>query len=359
MPLLKRLANSLPTSRRSESPPQPIFRPAHDNTTSTFPSPQPPPPNVGVSGTACFPRSIVGDATLPSNRLRCPTAKPCPLHAGLGQTQSLSKLTTKANRQKAKRALGLARNCGKKPHQNPTSARLKKQPLLSLLKFTPQCGSQLARSRPHHRPLAATRSNRLARPQSPPSLHQRHRLWPTANLHKPRLALKSPARHKTAPPIFTAYRAPRPAPAPQPSGSTTPPQPPQPRERSLTPHSAPYTNQPPPNFQSPCAALPTATPPNLPATAQPAAFTSSKSCVLATSASSFRLLCASSSAPAQRWRQRHGVFTQKHCWRRYSAFKPPTLPHGVAVSAARGVRHSRDCVLAFQPLTKRVSFLES
>ena len=41
---------------------------------------------------------------------------------------------------------------------------------------------------------------------------------------------------------------------------------------------------------------------------------------------------------AQRWRQRHGVFPQKHSWRRYLAFKPPTLPHGVAVSAERWVR---------------------
>ena len=43
-------------------------------------------PNDCVSGTACFPKTIVGDATPPSNRLRCPTAKPCPLNAGLGQT---------------------------------------------------------------------------------------------------------------------------------------------------------------------------------------------------------------------------------------------------------------------------------
>ena len=42
---------------------------------------------------------------------------------------------------------------------------------------------------------------------------------------------------------------------------------------------------------------------------------------------------------AQRGRQRHGVFVQKHCWRRHLAFKPPTLPHGVAVSAARTVGH--------------------
>ena len=31
-------------------------------------------PNERVSGTACFPKSIVGDATSPSNRQRCPTA---------------------------------------------------------------------------------------------------------------------------------------------------------------------------------------------------------------------------------------------------------------------------------------------
>ena len=34
------------------------------------------------------------------------------------------------------------------------------------------------------------------------------------------------------------------------------------------------------------------------------------------------------------------MFVQKHCWRRYLAFKPPTLPHGVAVSAARTVGRS-------------------
>ena len=36
------------------------------------------------------------------------------------------------------------------------------------------------------------------------------------------------------------------------------------------------------------------------------------------------------------------MFTQKHCWRRYFAFKPPTLPHGVAVSAERWVGRSTD-----------------
>jgi len=41
---------------------------------------------VGVSGTACLSRSIVGDATPPQNRRRSRTAKPCPLHAGLGPT---------------------------------------------------------------------------------------------------------------------------------------------------------------------------------------------------------------------------------------------------------------------------------
>ena len=65
------------------------------------------------------------------------------------------------------------------------------------------------------------------------------------------------------------------------------------------------------------------------------AFTSPKSFVLAASGFYFRLQRASS--PAQRLRQRRGVFTQKHCWRRAFALKPPTLPHGVAVSAARWV----------------------
>ena len=39
----------------------------------------------------------------------------------------------------------------------------------------------------------------------------------------------------------------------------------------------------------------------------------------------------------ERGRQRHGGAVQKHCWRRYTAFKSPTLPHGEAVSAERTV----------------------
>ncbi len=84
-------------------------------------------------------------------------------------------------------------------------------------------------------------------------------------------------------------------------------------------------------------APPTTPPPNLPAAAQAATFAAPKSFGLAASAFSFRPQRASSSALAQRLRQRHGVFSQKHCWRRYSAFKPPTLPHGEAVSAERWV----------------------
>ena len=42
--------------------------------------------NDGVSGTACLSRTMVGNATSPQNRHRSRTAKPCPLHAGLGLT---------------------------------------------------------------------------------------------------------------------------------------------------------------------------------------------------------------------------------------------------------------------------------
>ena len=70
-----------------------------------------------------------------------------------------------------------------------------------LLKFTPRRGSQLSRAWPHLRPLATTRSNQPTCPQSPPPLNQRHKLWPTANPRKPRLASKHRTRTKPRPPF--------------------------------------------------------------------------------------------------------------------------------------------------------------
>ncbi len=207
-----------------------------------------------------------------------------------------------------------------------------------LLKFTPRRGSQPSRSRPHHRPLAATRSNRLAHPQSPPPLNQHHRLsrpqtrespaWPqTTTVSKSRAALFHRQQSTLLCLSPLARRLNRPNAATSAAGKTA--------------HASQrLSRKPNPTQFSKSLALPTATPLNLLATAQPATFTTPKAFVLATSASSFRLLCASSSAPAQRLRQRHGVFSQKHCWRRYSAFKPPTLPHGEAVSAERTVGRS-------------------
>ena len=53
---------------------------------------------------------------------------------------------------------------------------------------------------------------------------------------------------------------------------------------------------------------------------------------------------------AQRGRQRHGVFVQQLGGRKFFGLKPPRLAHGVAVSAARGVRPYR-CLAQPQPPT--------
>ena len=50
-------------------------------------------PNDRVSGTACLSNNSAGDATSPQNRHRSRTAKPCPLHARLGEAHRLNKHT--------------------------------------------------------------------------------------------------------------------------------------------------------------------------------------------------------------------------------------------------------------------------
>ncbi len=71
---LKRLAIRLPTPRLSKAHAFRSSAPLALTTRNTHPLSPASPPNEGVSGTACFPRSIVGDVTSPSNRRRCPTA---------------------------------------------------------------------------------------------------------------------------------------------------------------------------------------------------------------------------------------------------------------------------------------------
>ena len=232
----------------------------------------------------------------------------------------------------------MARNCAKKPHQNSTSTRLRKQSSSRPAKV--RTSARLAtRPRSASPPPACGHLEQTAHlPTKPTAAPAAPQAQPPANPRKPRLTVKSPARHKAAPPIFTAHKAPRPAKSPRPSRSTSPTQPPQPRERPLTPHSASAANQPPPNSQSPCAALPTATPPNLLATAQPTTFTTSKSFALAASAFSFRLQRASSSAPCPTSASAARRVFPEALLATHLCPKPSPVAHGEAVSAARGVR---------------------
>ena len=259
-------------------------------------------PNDCVSGGACFPRSTVSDATPPQNRLRCPTAKPCPLNAGLGLAPKPKRTHLKANLQKLKTLLGLANNCGEKPYQNSTSTRFRKQAVRRPAKV-------------HTTERLATRP-RLASPlpacsQSPPLLSQHHSLfrpqtranpaWPqTTTAARSRAALFH-RQQSTSPRLSHSAKR-----LNCPTAATS--------AARTTAHASPrLSRKPDPAQFSKSLALPTATPPNLLATVQPAIFTTPKSFALATSAS---FLPSAHFLPlplAQRGRQRHGVFSQKHC----------------------------------------------
>ena len=196
------------------------------------------------------------------------------------------------------------------------------------------------RPRPASPPLAcghakqsARSSQKLAAAQPAPwSLAERK---PT----KAPLGLQAPRPQEAAPPIFTAHKAPRPAKAPQPSRSTVLPQPPQPRERPRSPYSTFSADQTLPDFQSPSLFQPHRRLTCLRRFSQPLSLPQNH----LPSPLPLSLFALSALPPlplAQRGRQRHGVFVQNDGGRRYFASKPPTLPHGVAVSAARRVRQS-------------------
>ena len=252
-------------------------------------------PNDGVSGTACFSRSIVGDATLLTNRLRCPTAQPCPLNAGLGLAPKPKRTHLKANLQKLKTLLGLANNCGEKPHQHFTNTRLRKQALCRPAKVhTPERLATRPRSASPPPTCAHTKQSARA-PAKPTTAQPAPQALPTANPPKPRLASKHHGRKKPRRPFSppTKHLA-----LPKPLGQTA--QPPQRRRfsrgkgRAHLAASLPRTR---PAQFSKCATPATSTPPNSLATAQPATFAAPKSFGLAASAFSFRSQRASSSAP--------------------------------------------------------------
>ena len=230
----------------------------------------------------------------------------------------------------------MARNCAKKPHQNSTKTRLRKQPPSQPAKVphlgaacnSPALSLTTAHLRPYEAisPLAQKAYSRSAsatgladrKPTKAPlaSDHHGHK--------KPRRPFSPPTKRPALPqPLGQAAQLPqrRLHGCGKGHAHLTAPQP-QTRPRLI--------------FKVPCSSDHT--------TAQLARYGSANRfrCPKIIWSRRFYFLFSPSARflllpLAQRGRQRHGVFSQNHCWRRYTAFKPPTLPHGEAVSAARGV----------------------
>ncbi len=206
-----------------------------------------------------------------------------------------------------------------------------------LLKSIPRSGSQLSRARPHHRPLAPTRSNRLAHPQSPAPLNQHHKLWPTANSRKPRLVSKNhgsatPRRPFSPPTKHLALTQHLGQTAQLPHHSRLS------RKNDRSRLTAPQPQASPrPIFKVPCPSNCHAA--QLTCDGSASAFAVPKLLALATSAFSFRLQRASFLCPcptiASAARRRRPTTTAGDAT---SPDQPPRLAHGVAVSAARTVR---------------------
>ena len=195
--------------------------------------------------------------------------------------------------------------------------------LLNLLKFTARSRPQLTRAQPHHRSLAATRSNQAACPKSPPPLNQHHGLWPPANPRKPRLVSNHHGHKKPRRPFSPPTKHPA---LPKPLGQAA--QLPQRSRRSRgNDHSrltAPQAQSRPRSvFKVYCPSTCTAA--KLACDGSANRFRSPKTtwprrfCFIFSPSARFL-----PHPLAQRWRRRHGGAVPQHCWQVNVAQPAPT-----------------------------------
>ena len=250
------------------------------------------------------------------------------------QTHHKSQLT------KTKELLGLARTAARSPTKILQEPSTENKHFANPQKFTPQRGSQLIRALPHLRPLAATWSNQPVCPQSPPRLHQRHRLGRPQNRASPTWPQTiKPSRNRAG--LFhrqqdTPPRTSLPAKrlnCPNAGASTTGNS----RSRLTAPLAA---AQPLPNFQSPLLFQLPRHQTRLPRFSQPPSLPQNHS----SSPLLLHLLALSAlSSPAPRptiasaARRSHPTTTAGDAT---SPDQPPRQAHGEAVSAERGVGRS-------------------
>ncbi len=170
-------------------------------------------PTICVSGTACLSSKTACNATMPKNRQRLPTAKPCPLHAGLGAARPPA-ATAKKDR--------TAKNRRKPTAAQPPEHATRRPPRGVGERATCLCAASSLAASPHLRKTLWPRRQRNPRESPRPSRrHGQAAVQATGAALAARRRPRRPGRAFPAPPRGRTKRVPSAAPA-----DRRPPQPP-------------------------------------------------------------------------------------------------------------------------------------